>query len=112
MRAANPAPHMNATTETASVSTPAAATVSSSTATSPARRRVSGQSPESGSRSQNDHGFTQHWTYSFRRELGNRPGGNRRMNVHHIGYSDDRCDGRDVADEIIIELLVKRRVDR
>jgi len=50
MCAAEPAPHVNATTETASVSTP--------TATSPARRRVSGQSPESGSRSQNDHGLT------------------------------------------------------
>jgi len=58
MCAAEPAPHMNATTETASVSTPTAATVSSPTATSPARRRVSGQSPESGSRSQNDHGLT------------------------------------------------------
>jgi hypothetical protein len=43
---------MSATAETATVSTP--------TATSPAaRKRVSGQSPgESGSRSQNDHGFT------------------------------------------------------
>jgi hypothetical protein len=53
--AAKPAPHMNAATETASVSTP---TVSSSTTTSPARKRVCGQSPESGSRSQNYHGLT------------------------------------------------------
>jgi hypothetical protein len=50
MRAAEPAPHMNAAAETA-------ATVSSPTATSRARRRVSGQSAESGSRRQNDHGL-------------------------------------------------------
>ena len=53
--AAEPAAHV-AATEPAAVSTP---TTVSTPASPAARERVSGQSPgESGSRSQNDHGFT------------------------------------------------------
>jgi hypothetical protein len=57
--AADPAAHMSATTETSTVSTTEAATMSASTSSAAARQRVSGQSPgESGSRCQDDHGFT------------------------------------------------------
>jgi hypothetical protein len=56
--AAEPAAHMGAATEPAGVSTAEADTVSTA-ATSTARKRVSGQSTgESGSRRQDDHGFT------------------------------------------------------
>jgi hypothetical protein len=50
---------MSATTETSTVSTTEAPTMSASTSSAAARQRVSGQSPgESGSRCQDDHGFT------------------------------------------------------
>jgi hypothetical protein len=56
---AEAAAHMSATTETSTVSTTEAATMSASTSSAAARQRVSGQSPgESGSRCQDDHGFT------------------------------------------------------
>ena len=45
-------------------------------------------------------------------ELGNGLGRNRWIDHHDIGHADDACDRRDVADEIEIELVVERRVDR
>ena len=45
-------------------------------------------------------------------ELGNRLGRNRWIYLHDSGDADEACDRRDVADEIEIELVVKRRVDR
>ena len=45
-------------------------------------------------------------------ELGNRLGRNRWIDHHDIGHADDARDRRDVADEIEIELVVERRVDR
>src|SRR6516225_6603047 len=44
-------------------------------------------------------------------ELGKRLRRNRRIHHHDIWKADDRCDRRDVAEEIEIELVVKRRVD-
>jgi hypothetical protein len=44
-------------------------------------------------------------------ELGDRFGRNRRIDLHHVGHAVDARDRRDVADEIVIELFVKRRVD-
>jgi hypothetical protein len=59
MSAAEAAAQMSATTETSTVSTTEAPTMSASTSSAAARQRVSGQSPgESGSRCQDDHGFT------------------------------------------------------
>ena len=45
-------------------------------------------------------------------EFGNGLGRNRRIDRHDEGLAHDACDRRDVADEIEIELLVERRVDR
>ena len=45
-------------------------------------------------------------------ELGNRLGRNRWMYHHDKGTADEARDRRDVADEIEIELVVKRRIDR
>ena len=45
-------------------------------------------------------------------ELGNRLGRNRWIHHHDMGRADDARDRRDVADEIEIELVVERRVDR
>src|SRR5262245_3050342 len=45
-------------------------------------------------------------------ELGNRLGRNRRVHHHDGGISDDARDGRNVADEIVVELVVQCRVDR
>ena len=45
-------------------------------------------------------------------ELGNRLGRNRWVDHHDEGTADDARDRRDVADEIVIEFLVERRVDR
>ena len=45
-------------------------------------------------------------------ELGNGLGRNRWIHHHDIGRADDAGDRRDVADEIEIELVVERRVDR
>ena len=45
-------------------------------------------------------------------ELGNRLGRNRWIDLHDDGHADDARDRRDVADEIEIELVVERRVDR
>ena len=45
-------------------------------------------------------------------ELGNRLGRNRWIDHHDEGRADDARDRRDVADEIEIELVVERRVDR
>jgi len=45
-------------------------------------------------------------------ELWNRFGRNRRMYRHDVWVANDASDGRDVADEIEIELVVERRVDR
>ena len=45
-------------------------------------------------------------------ELGNGLGRNRWIHHHDIGHADDARDRRDVADEIEIELVVERRVDR
>ncbi len=45
-------------------------------------------------------------------ELGNGLGRNRWMYLHDVGRADDARDRRDVADEIEIELVVERRVDR
>jgi hypothetical protein len=62
MTAAEPTAHMTATAKTAGVSTPSAASAG-------ARGRVSGQAAgEHGSRSQNDHDFTQHYTSPFGRD--------------------------------------------
>src|SRR6516225_11817923 len=44
-------------------------------------------------------------------ELGDRRGWNRWID-HDLGKADDACDRCDVADEIEIELVVERRVDR
>src|SRR5436309_2909617 len=38
-------------------------------------------------------------------------GRNRRIHHHDIGKADDGCDRCNIADEIEIELVVKRRVD-
>ena len=43
---------------------------------------------------------------------GTRLGRNRRIYHHDVGAADDARDRRDVADEIEIELVVERRVDR
>src|SRR5262245_62828595 len=40
-------------------------------------------------------------------ELGNRLGRNGRVYLHDVGRADDACNGRDVAQEIEIELLVQ-----
>src|SRR5262249_52019646 len=45
-------------------------------------------------------------------ELGNRFGRNRWIYHHNERKADDARDRRDVVDEIVIELLIKRRVDR
>src|SRR5262249_29225021 len=45
-------------------------------------------------------------------KLGNRLGRNRWMRHHDEGVAADSCDRRDVANEIEIELVVERRVDR
>src|SRR5262249_56619072 len=45
-------------------------------------------------------------------ELGNRFGRNRWMYYHDFGRASDASDRRDVADEIEIELVVERRIDR
>ena len=45
-------------------------------------------------------------------ELGNGLGGHRRIHHHHGGDADDAGDRRDVADEIEIEIVVERGVDR
>jgi hypothetical protein len=45
-------------------------------------------------------------------ELGNRLRRDRRMHLHDERHADDAGNGGDVADEIEIELLVKRCVDR
>ena len=45
-------------------------------------------------------------------ELGKRLGRKRVIHHHDIGKADDGCDRCDIADEIEIELVVKRRVDR
>ena len=37
---------------------------------------------------------------------------NRRVHLHHVGHAHDAGDRREVADEIEIELVVERRVDR
>jgi putative ABC transport system substrate-binding protein len=47
-----------------------------------------------------------------RDELGNRLGRDRWMDGHDKRLADDGCDRRDVADEIEIEFVVERRVDR
>jgi hypothetical protein len=59
MGAAESAAHMSASTETAGVSAPATATMSTPASAAVRSKRVSGQSPgESGSRQQHDHGLT------------------------------------------------------
>ena len=45
-------------------------------------------------------------------ELGNRLGRKRWIHHHDVRRAHDACDRRDVADEIEIELVVERRVDR
>ena len=45
-------------------------------------------------------------------ELGNGLGRNRRIHLHDIGHAHDAGDRRNVANEIEIELVVERRVDR
>ena len=45
-------------------------------------------------------------------ELGNRLGRNRRIYHHDKGAADEARDRRDVADEIEIEFVVERRIDR
>jgi hypothetical protein len=45
-------------------------------------------------------------------ELGNGLDRNRWIHLHHVGHADDARDRRDFADEIIIELVVERRVSR
>ena len=45
-------------------------------------------------------------------ELGHRLGWKRWIDLHDIWNADDARDGRDVADEIEIELVVERRVVR
>ena len=52
------------------------------------------------------------WDLGVGDELGNRFGRHRRMHQHDVGVAADSCDRRDVADEIEIELVVERRVDR
>jgi hypothetical protein len=45
-------------------------------------------------------------------EFGYRRGRNRGMNLHNIRNAADTCDRSDVADEIEVELVIERRVDR
>src|SRR5262245_50571761 len=45
-------------------------------------------------------------------ELGNGFGGHRRVHHHDEWHATDTCDRRDVADEIEVEFLIERRVDR
>ena len=33
------------------------------------------------------------------------------MDLHDVGHAVDACNRRDIADEIVVELVVKRRVD-
>ena len=44
-------------------------------------------------------------------EFGNSRGRNRWVHLHHIGHAHDARDRRDVADEVEIKLVVKRRID-
>src|SRR5215471_2955906 len=45
-------------------------------------------------------------------ELGDRPGRNRWMHQHDVGHDHNAGDRRDVTDEIEVELVIERRVDR
>ena len=45
-------------------------------------------------------------------ELGDGFGRNRGINHHHFGHTHDTRDRRDVADKIVFEVVVERRVDR
>ena len=45
-------------------------------------------------------------------ELWNSFGRHRRMHHHDVGVAADGCDRGDVAEEIEVELIVERRVDR
>ena len=45
-------------------------------------------------------------------ELGNGLDRNHGIHHHQVGHADDARDRRDVADKIVIELVVKRRVCR
>jgi hypothetical protein len=45
-------------------------------------------------------------------EFGNRLGWSRKIHFHDARYADNACNRRDVADEIEIEVVVERRVDR
>jgi hypothetical protein len=45
-------------------------------------------------------------------ELGDRLRRKRRVDHHHVGHARDARDRRDVADEVVAELVVERRVDR
>src|SRR6266480_4808295 len=51
-------------------------------------------------------------TFGISDELRDRPGRNRRVHHHNVGLAADGRDRRDVAYEIEIELVVKRRVPR
>src|SRR5262245_33824217 len=44
-------------------------------------------------------------------ELGNGSRRNQWMDHHHVWHTEDRRDGRDIADKIEIELFVERRID-
>src|SRR5262245_56626602 len=45
-------------------------------------------------------------------ELGNRLGRKRWIYHHNVGLAANAHDRRDVADEIVVELVVKSRIDR
>jgi hypothetical protein len=45
-------------------------------------------------------------------ELGNRLCRKRGIDLHEIGYAEHARDWRDVADEIVVELVEERRVNR
>src|SRR5262249_44178290 len=45
-------------------------------------------------------------------EIRNGLGRKRRIDLHHLGHAEDASDRRDVANEIEIELVVERRIDR
>src|SRR5947207_1582176 len=51
-------------------------------------------------------------TFGISDELRDRPGRNRRVHHHNVGLAADGRDRRDVAYEIEIEVVVKRRVPR
>jgi hypothetical protein len=45
-------------------------------------------------------------------EFGNGLSRDRGINLHHVGNADERRNRRDVADEIVVELVIERRIEK